>query len=372
MKDFSILIVGGGIGGLTSAIALRHKGFSVDVIERDPDWSVYGVGIIQQGNVVRAMTELGLIDDYISAGFGYDRVQVYLPTGKCVADIPTPRLVDGYPGNVGIGRRALHKVLGDRTIAAGANVRLGLTLSSLDDNGTDVAVTFSDGSEGRYDLVIGADGLYSQTRSTIFPEAQKPEFTGQSVWRYNFKRTPDVIGLQAYEGETGIGLVPLSDELMYMYITTPEPGNPWYGKEGLAEAMRSKIASIPSPAIAALVDQITHNDDVVYKPLEWLFLEGAWHKGRVVLLGDAVHATTPHLGQGAGMAIEDGLVLAEELAAADDVEPALTAYRDRRFERCRYIVESSRAICFGQIGKGPLVDNAVATREMFMKVAEPI
>jgi 2-polyprenyl-6-methoxyphenol hydroxylase-like FAD-dependent oxidoreductase len=372
VKDLSILVVGGGIGGLTSAIALCRKGFEVEVIERDPDWSVYGVGIIQQGNVIRAMTELGLIDDYISAGFGFDRVQVYIPTGQCVADIPTPRLVEGYPGNVGIGRRALHKVLGDRAKGAGAQIRLGITAETLDDDGEGVSVTFSDGSTGRYDLVIGADGLYSQTRAAIFPDAPKPEFTGQSVWRYNFKRTPDVIALQAYEGETGIGLVPLSDDLMYMYVTTPEPGNPWYAKEDLASAMRSKIAGVPSPAIQALVGQITQDDEVVYKPLEWMFLEGAWHKGRVVLLGDAVHATTPHLGQGAGMAIEDALVLADELVAADAIEPALTTFRDRRFERCRYIVESSRAICFGQIGKGPLVDNATATKEMFIKVAEPI
>lgn len=372
MKDMRILIVGGGIGGLTSAIALCRKGYEVEVIERDPDWSVYGVGIIQQGNVVRAMTELGLIDDYISAGFGFDRVQVYIPTGQCVADIPTPRLVEGYPGNVGIGRRALHKVLGDRAKEAGADIRLGITISTLVDDGEGVAVTFSDGSSGIFDLVIGADGLYSQTRGMIFPDAPKPEFTGQSVWRYNFRRTPDVIGLQAYEGQTGIGLVPLSDELMYMYVTTPEPGNPWYAKEDLANTMRSKIAGVPSPAIQALVDQITEDDEVVYKPLEWMFLEGAWHKGRVVLLGDAVHATTPHLGQGAGMAIEDALVLADELVKADTLDAALTAYRDRRFERCRYIVESSRAICFGQIGKGPLVDNAKATQEMFMKVAEPI
>lgn len=372
MKDLKILIIGGGIGGLTAAIALRRKGFAIEVIERDPDWSVYGVGIIQQGNVIRAMTELGLIDDYISAGFGFDRVQVYLPTGQCVADIPTPRLVEGYPGNVGIGRRALHKVLGDRTINAGANVRLGVTATRLEDDGASVSVAFSDGTEGRYDLVIGADGLYSHTRQTIFPDAAKPEFTGQSVWRYNFARTADVIGLQAYEGATGIGLVPLSDQLMYMYVTTPEPSNPWYASEELAVTMRNKIAGVPSPAIAALVDQITNNEEVVYKPLEWIFLQGPWHKGRVTLLGDAVHATTPHLGQGAGMAIEDALVLAEELVTADAIEPALNAYRNRRFERCRYIVESSRAICFGQIGKGPLIDNATATREMFMKVAEPI
>lgn len=372
MQDLHVLIVGGGIGGLTSAIALRRKGFSVEVIERDPDWSVYGVGIIQQGNVVRAMTALGLIDDYLDAGFGFDRVQVFIPTGQCVADIPSPRLVEGYPSNVGIGRRALHKVLGDRATEAGAHIRLGITIVTLDDDGDGVSVTFSDGSSGRYDLVVGADGLYSQTRETIFPDAPEPEFTGRSVWRYNFRRTADVIGLQAYEGPTGIGLVPLSDALMYMYVTTPEPGNPWYAKEDLAATMRAKIGAVPSPAIRALAEQITDDDEVVYKPLEWMFLEGDWHKGRVVLLGDAVHATTPHLGQGAGMAIEDALVLADELVGADSIEPALTAYRERRFERCRYIVEASRAICFGQIGKGPLVDNATATREMFMKVAEPI
>ncbi|MFN3620482.1 FAD-dependent oxidoreductase [Sphingorhabdus sp.] len=372
MEHQKVLIIGGGIGGLTSAIALRRKGFAVEVIERDPTWSVYGVGIIQQGNVIRAMAQLGLIDDYIEAGFGFDHVEIFIPTGQSVAKIPTPKLVPEYASNVGIGRRALHKVLGDRTIEAGANVRLGLTAEILDDDGAGVSVTFSDGSSDRYDIVIGADGLYSQTRETIFPEASRPEFTGQSVWRYNFPRPQDVTGLHAYEGKTGIGLVPLSDALMYMYVTTPEPGNPWYAKETLASSMRVKLADVPSPKIAELASSITEDAEVVYKPLEWVFLEGPWHNGRIVLLGDAVHATTPHLGQGAGMAIEDSLVLAEELAAAADCESAFTAYRARRFDRCKYIVDASKAICFGQLGKGPLIDNATATREMFMKVAEPI
>jgi len=372
LENVKVLIIGGGIGGLTSAIALRRKDFAVDVIERDPTWSVYGVGIIQQGNVVRAMAELGLIDDYIDAGFGFDQVQLFSPTGLCVATIPAPRLIDDYPANVGIGRRALQKVLAGRAIGAEANVRLGITATALDDDGDGVSVTFSDGSMDRYDIVIGADGLYSQTRAMIFPDAPEPEFTGQSVWRYNFQRTPDVTGLQAYEGPTGIGLVPLSETLMYMYVTTPEPGNPRYPQDKLASAMRAKLAHVPSPAIAALAAQIADDAELVYKPLEWVFLEGQWHKGRVVLLGDAIHATTPHLGQGAGMAIEDGLVLADELAAADDIETAFTAYRERRFERCRYIVDASKAICWGQIGKGPLVDYARATREMFNKVAEPI
>ncbi len=372
MTAYRILVVGGGIGGLTSAIALRAKGFAVDVIERDPEWSVYGVGIIQQANVVRAMAELGVIEDYLSAGYAFDHVSVRIPTGQEVARIPTPRLVPDLPANVGIGRRALHKVLGDRTLAAGANVRLGITATLLDDDGSGVDVRFDDGTTDRYDVVIGADGLYSQTRQAIFPDTPRPEFTGQSVWRYNFPRSPDVTGLCAYEGPTGVGLVPLSETLMYMYVTTAEPGNPRHARGVLAQTMRDRLAGVPSPAIRALAEQIVDDDAVVYKPLEWLFLEGDWHKGRVVLIGDAVHATTPHLGQGAGMAIEDSLVLAEELARSASPEQAFAAFRARRYERCQYVVEQSRAICLGQLGLGPVIQAAAATRDMFVKISEPI
>lgn len=371
MNNLRILIIGGGIGGLTSAIALRHKGFAVDVIERDPTWSVYGVGIIQQSNVVRAMDQLGLLQDYLDAGFGFDFVDVYLMNGVRVAHIETPKLVEGKPANVGISRRSLHKVLGDRAIGAGAVVRLGVTATAFDDDGAGVTVLMSDDSEARYDLVIGADGLYSKTRAMLFPDAPLPEFTGQAVWRYNFKRTDDVVSLDAYDSAVGIGLVPLAHDLMYMYVTTPEPGNPRYDKVGLAAAMRSKLVNLP-PRLEALKMQITEDADVVYKPLEYLFLEGDWHKGRVVLIGDAVHATTPHLGQGAGMAIEDSVVLADELAAADDIEQAFTGFRTRRFERCRYITEVSRAMCDSQLGKRPPMDQAKITKDMFDVVAEQI
>ena len=371
MRELDILIVGGGIGGLTSAIALGRDGHRITIAEKDPEWAVYGVGIIQQANVVRAMSQLGILDDYVAAGWGFDAVEVFIPTGQRVAVIPTPKLVEGYPANVGIGRRALHKVLGDRAKLAGADVRLGLTVASLVDDGAGVDVVFSDGSTGRYDIVIGADGLYSATRVILHPDAASPEFTGQGVWRYNFPRPDGAINLMAFEGPVGAGLMPLSETTMYMFLTTPEPGNPRYPVEGLAAAMRRKLAGQP-PAIANLGGDITDDDEVVYKPLEWLFLEGPWHKGRCVLIGDAVHATTPHLGQGAGMAIEDSIVLAEEIATHDTPEAAFEAFRARRFERCKYIVEASRALCFGQLGKGPLIEQATATAELFAVIAEPI
>jgi 2-polyprenyl-6-methoxyphenol hydroxylase-like FAD-dependent oxidoreductase len=265
----------------------------------------------------------------------------------------------------------LQKVLGDAAIEAGAEVRLGITAEAIEDDGNEVHVRLSDGGEGFHDLVIGADGVHSQTRAMLFPQAEGPRFTGQAVWRYNLPRPADLDAMHVYNGPTGAGLVPISPATMYLYLTTAEPGNPRYPEDGLAAAMRAKTAGC-APAIRELAEEITDDEGVVYRPLEGLLVERPWHEGRVVLLGDAVHATTPHLGQGAGLAIEDSLVLAEELAGRDTIEEALAAYESRRFERCAYIVRASLAICLGQLGKGPPVDNAQATAEMFARIAQPI
>ncbi len=371
MRELSILIIGGGIGGLTAAIALRQRGFDVTLIERDPVTAVYGVGIIQQGNVLRAVASLGLLDRYLGAGVGFDAVEVFTPDGRRVARVPSPRLLEGCPANLGIARRTLHQVLMDAALEAGATVRTGLGSQALEPHADGVRVRFSDGSSASFDLVVGADGLHSSTRDALLPEAERPLFTGQSVWRYNLPRPAELDALQVYNGPTGVGLVPIAPALMYVYVTTPEPDNPRFAREGLAARMRERMANC-APAIRELSQQITDDAAVVYRPLESALVTGAWHAGRVVLLGDAVHATTPHLGQGAGLAIEDAIVLADELARATDVEAALTAYRARRFERCAYVVQASLAICMGQLGKGPPVDNARATAEMFARTAQPI
>ena len=371
MKQQNILIIGGGIGGLTTAIALGQYDHTLTIIEKDPEWSVYGVGIIQQSNVIRAMEKLGLLEDYLDAGFGYDGIEVYIPSGERVAQIPSPKLVEGKPANVGIGRPALHKVLGDRAKAAGADIRLGVVADAIEDSGDQVSVTFSDGKQEQFDLVIAADGVYSSTRKRLFKDAPEPKYTGQAVWRYNFVRPDDVTCLHVYEGRTGLGLVPLSDDLMYMYMTTAEPDNTRYPVEGLAALMREKVPKT-SPRIAALAEQITDDEGVVYRPLEGMFVDGNWYCGRVVLLGDAVHATTPHLGQGAGMAIEDAIVLAEEIDRAEGPTEAFSAYQDRRYDRCKYIVEASLEICRGQLGLAPPPDQVKASTEMFRTIAEPI
>lgn len=340
MNNLSVLVIGGGIGGLTAAIALRQRGFTVHIIEKDPAWSVYGVGIIQQGNVLRAVDQLGILDRYIGAGVGFDAVEVYLPNGAKVARVPSPRLLADRPANVGVSRRAMQKVLGDAARESGATLALGVTATSIAGDSTGVEVRFSDGSSGRYDIVVGADGTYSTTRAMVLPEAPKPAFTGQAVWRYNLPRPAGLDALHVYNGPIGAGLVPISATLMYMYLTTPEPGNPRYPREGLAAAMRGKTTQC-APAIRELARHITNDDEVVYRPLEGMLVEGDWHRGRVVLLGDTVHATTPHLASGAGIAIEGALVLAEELARRHSLEGALMAYAGRHYDRARLVVSAS-------------------------------
>lgn len=371
MKELEILVIGGGIGGLSAGIALGRAGHRVTIIERDPQWSVYGVGIIQQANVVRAMDQLGVLDTFLDAASGFEAVEIFLPDGAMAARVPSPRLVEGRPANVGIARPRLQHVLAESAAGQGTHIKLGLTVEGLSDDGAGVEAAFSDGGGGRYDLVIAADGIHSCTRQMLFPEVGEPKPAGQAVWRYNLPRPTGMDALQVYNGHVGVGLVPISSAEMYMFVTTPVDPGAREMQDGLAARMREKVAHAP-PRIRELAHGITQDEAVVYRPLETMFVDGDWHKGRVALLGDAVHATTPHLGQGAGMAVEDALVLAEELTRQDNVEIALRAWHARRFARCKYIVESSLAICRGQIGAGPAIDNQKATAEMFAMVSQPI
>ncbi|OJU10146.1 MAG: 2-polyprenyl-6-methoxyphenol hydroxylase, partial [Caulobacterales bacterium 68-7] len=304
-----VLVVGGGIGGLTAAIAMRRQGVAVDVFELDPTWSVYGVGIIQQANVVRAMAQLGLVDEYLGSAFGFDCVRMSNAAGVQIAEVPSPRLPGHhYPANLGVSRPALHEILGRTAQALGANVRLGVTADSWREDADSIEVTSSVGDSQRYDLMIGADGIHSSIRTRAFSEAPAARRTGQAVWRYNFARPSSMDALHVFYGPNGnAGLVPIGKDLMYLFVTVPEGEDPRLSDRDLAEQMRDSLAPFGG-VLAELREQITDPAGVVYRPMEALFIDGPWHKGRIVLLGDAAHATTPHLGQGAGMAIEDSIV----------------------------------------------------------------
>jgi 2-polyprenyl-6-methoxyphenol hydroxylase-like FAD-dependent oxidoreductase len=368
-----VLIVGGGIGGLCAAIALRRQGIEVDLIELKTEWTVYGVGIIQQSNVVREMAKLGVLDGYLDAAYAFEDVSINTTAGQQLVRIPGQRLAGPeYPANVGISRLALHKVLSETTVELGCHVRLGLSVESLKQDADGVDVLFTDGSRARYALVVGADGVYSKVRGLLFGDKYQPRFTGQSVWRYNFPRLPEIDHLANYQGPAGnAGLVPLADDLMYMYLTSHEPTNPRMETSTLAAEMRARLSGFSGP-IGELREQITDGAKVVYKPLEVVFVDEPWYRGRVLLIGDAAHATTPHLGQGAGMAIEDAVVLGEELSREAGMDSALQRFMTRRFERCKFIAESSVLAGDKEIAHDQSFDRIGLVKQMLARTAEPI
>jgi 2-polyprenyl-6-methoxyphenol hydroxylase-like FAD-dependent oxidoreductase len=344
-----VLVVGGGIGGLSTAIALRQRDVDVDVVEINPRWDVYGVGIIQPGNAIRALDALGLAERAVAEGFAMKGSRYHDPFGNVVGDVPALDLLGPkYPPMNGITRPRLHAIFQDAVRESGADVRLGLTVDAV---GEDGRVSFSDGTEGEYDLVVGADGIHSRVRSLVFPDAPEPQFTGQIVWRYNVPRPDGQDTLDVFPGPNGmVGFVPLAPDLMYIFYIEAAPAeDARMPKERLADVLRERLAGFPQRVAEVRDRSIDDPDKVVLRAVESLLVPPPWHRGRVVLVGDAVHATSPHVGQGGAMAMEDALVLAEEVTGGGELDEALTRFAERRYPRCREIWEISRQIGIWEI-----------------------
>ena len=338
----NVLIVGGGIGGMSAALAMARLGIAVTLIDSDPKWRVYGAGITITGMSLRAFDDLGVLDDIRTRGFVHDGMRPMRFTGEPMG--PPMRAPAGSPPVLhggGIMRPVLHDILSTRVRAAGIDVRLGVSIETMvqDHDGVDVART--DGVTVRYDLVVGADGIFSKTRDMIFPDAPKPQFTGQGCWRIVADRPPAVDRSEIYfGGPLKLGMSPISQTEMYVFLLEHVPGNPWFSPETYVAHLDALMAPFGGnvPAIRAALGP---DSQIVYRPLEWLLLPDPWYKGRIVLIGDAAHATTPHMASGAGLAVEDGVALADELAKTDDVAAALRLFMDRRFERAKLVVETS-------------------------------
>ncbi|MEU8885313.1 MULTISPECIES: FAD-dependent oxidoreductase [Streptomyces] len=339
-----VLVVGGGAAGNAATILLRRAGIDVDLVEAKDDWNATaGSGITLQGNALRVLRELGVWDEVKASGFPFGSVGITAPDGTVLhvqRDLRTGG--DDLPATVGMQRPRLQQILIDAVRASGATVRLGTTATIEGQDGTGVSVRFGDGSEHRYDLVIAADGLGSATRAQI-GITDKPEPTGMAIWRV---AAPRPAGVQhtdlAYGGPAYIaGYCPTSDTTLYAYVVEKNRDRSSIPPESYAQEM-VRLASAYGGAWPEITATITDPSKVNYTWFDRLLVEGAWHRGRVVLVGDAAHCCPPTMAQGAALSLEDSWVLAQMLIAADTWDDALLqAYYERRIARVRPVVEAS-------------------------------
>ncbi|WP_322094322.1 FAD-dependent oxidoreductase [Paraburkholderia bannensis] len=369
-----VLVVGGGFSGMAAAIEFRKRGVEVDLVEIDPGWRSYGAGISLGGATLRAFRTLGVLDDFLATGYAADGVNVALADGTPIGTLPTPRLAGAdVPGGGAIMRPALAKILADATRASGTDIRLGCTVETWTEDAEGIDVTFSDGTARRYHLVIGADGLYSTLRTRAFPRAPTPAYSGQGVWRAVFKRPAHVETASMWVGERlKAGVNPVSHDEMYLFLTENRPANDYLDPAQFVAQLRDLLGTFGAPEVRSLRDQLGEPSQIVYRPLESLLMPLPWSSGRIALIGDAVHATTPHLASGACIGIEDAIVLADECTGEGSLADGLARFEARRWERCRMVVENSARLGEIEIAGGDRMEHAAIMRESLAALAQPI
>jgi 2-polyprenyl-6-methoxyphenol hydroxylase-like FAD-dependent oxidoreductase len=344
-----VLIVGGGISGLAASLVLARQGMDVDLVERSSRVEALGSGITLIGPALRALDDLGVVDECLAGGYGSTQFHIRTPDGGEIANLPLHPSRPGLPGLLGMKRPQLHRILLDRAVSEGLAVRTGVSPTAIENREDAAAVAFSDGASAEFDLVVGADGLRSTVRDLVFGPV-RPTFQGQACIRVILPRPAEIDQEMQFHGcrYRHVGFTPIGPDSMYLYCCVPVPDATRPPQEDLPRILREYLAPFGGP-VAAAREHMTDPDLVNYAVLETILVDPPWHSGRTVLVGDAAHCTTPQLAAGGAMCLEDTLVLGAELASASSIPAGLKAYSERRFDRCRYVVESSVQLSAWQI-----------------------
>jgi 2-polyprenyl-6-methoxyphenol hydroxylase-like FAD-dependent oxidoreductase len=340
-----VLVVGAGIAGCAVAIALASRGVRVRLIEKQAVWRFQSSGIFVYGNGLQAFGELEVMDEMLAAGFPVaDGRNVYLDhRGRHIVDVHYPSPAAGVPPILGIKRAEMHRVLAARLAGLRVQAQLDTQLLGLEPQSNGVQAALSDGSSQRFDLVIGADGIRSQVRGWVAGDVA-PRYTGLGVWRSVHARPAELVDKIMMMGVgKRLGIMPISQDRLYLFGTVAEPAGARYEPARWSETMRQRFAEFEGPA-RRFLDQLDAQSEVIYTAVEEVALPLPWHAGRVLLVGDAAHASTPFMGQGGAMAVQDAVVLGKLRDEGLDVDALLQRFGVLRYPMCRFVQESSRRV----------------------------
>lgn len=326
-----ILIVGAGIAGLATYRALSQRGFQPRIVERNNLAGVGGAALFLPGNGVRALGELGLRDALMEISYPISYQRFFDEEGRLLSEIDADEFWRGVAPCRSMKRSALWELLKDGVNDGVIQHRHILDISS---GRYCSRVTFQDGETEEYDLVIGADGVNSTVRRSVFPEAPAPQYVGNVCWR---SIVPNICHIKQWTlmlGATKSLLIePVSSSELYVYAdkSADEKHRKSYSPATPLTRLFEDIAGPLCPVLELCAQTQVHYGELMSLQLD------SWCRNRVVLVGDAAHASPPSMAQGASMAVEDAIVLADELADALCVDTALLRYQIRRQKRVDWV-----------------------------------
>jgi 2-polyprenyl-6-methoxyphenol hydroxylase-like FAD-dependent oxidoreductase len=323
------------VGGLALAGRLTAAGGEVEVVEKSSAFGV-GTGIYLPGNAVRAMRDLGVANRVISGGKINRRRRYLSSEGKTLFEIDVEDFWRDVAPPIGVHRSELHAALVSQ--AEGAQIHMGTTVSTLIQDGSAVSVDFDDGRQEVYDLVVGADGVHSMVRQLVFGQgAERIASLGAVSWRGVIANKWDIDAWTVWTGRESVLLtVPIDFDRLYVFASTSSDLRA--GERWRVDHMAGLFDEFVSPVTDVVKSLNATPEDIFFSPLDQVD-QDPWHRGRVVLIGDAAHAMAPTMAQGAALAMEDALVLSELLVSETDPEWALQVFEERRRPRVEWVRE---------------------------------
>ena len=361
MSVSSVLVVGGGITGSVLALALARRGVRVELAEISPQWHGVGHGITVQGNLLAALDKVGVLGEVLDRGVPFSQLRMRQADGSLIAEVPTPRTGGpALPATMGALRSDLQAVLCDHVYAAGVTVRLGLSVRAIAQDSQRAYVQFTDGTDGRYDLVVGADGIRSTVRAML-GIGTTPQPSGMSIWRVVADRPAEMDCAEVYYNgpRYKAGYCPISAGQCYAYLLDVDGKLTDFGDQPAWQLMRQRSEGYGG-TWGKIRETIGADSNVSHTRVEWLLVGNPWYRGRTIVIGDAAHACPPLIAQGAAMCAEDAVVLADLVTGEQPLQRALPAFMTRRMPRVELVVKNSMQLVRWEMGLEPHTEADVA------------